>query len=112
MSEPSDLATLTAYLQVLGQLNLHLSEQVQAQTSEIQKSLTEQKTKLVELIRSADQRVADLNKKIEQAESILRRSNEVPRRPTEIPVVSTFSSRDRFHPIRESSSVRGSWRTS
>ena len=36
MSEPSDLATLTAYLQVLGQLNLHLSEQVQTQTSEIQ----------------------------------------------------------------------------
>lgn len=48
---------------------------VQAQTGEIQKSLTEQKTRLVELIRSADQRVADLNKKIEQAESILRRSN-------------------------------------
>ena len=36
MSEPSDLATLTAYLQVLGQLNLHLSEQVQAQTAEVQ----------------------------------------------------------------------------
>ena len=36
MSEPSDLATLTAYLQVLGQLNLHLSEQVQTQTSEVQ----------------------------------------------------------------------------
>lgn len=47
----------------------------QAQTTEIQKSLTEQKTKLVELIRSADQRVAELNKKIEQAEGILRRSN-------------------------------------
>ena len=36
MPEPSDIATLTAYLQVLGQLALHLSEQVQAQTSEIQ----------------------------------------------------------------------------
>ena len=47
----------------------------QAQTTEIQRSLTEQKTKLVELIRSADQRVAELNKKIEQAEGILRRSN-------------------------------------
>jgi TolA-binding protein len=48
---------------------------LQAQGSEIQRSLTDQKTKLVELIRSADQRVADLNKKIEQAESVLRRSN-------------------------------------
>ena len=35
MSEPSELATLTAYVQVLGQLNLHLSEQVQALKDEV-----------------------------------------------------------------------------
>jgi TolA-binding protein len=48
---------------------------LQAQNSEILRSLNENKTKLVSLMQSADQKAENLNKKIEQAESILRRTN-------------------------------------
>jgi TolA-binding protein len=48
---------------------------LQAQTGEILKSLNEHKTKLVALMRSADEKTADLGRKIAQAEGILRRSN-------------------------------------
>jgi TolA-binding protein len=48
---------------------------IQAQNNEILRSLNENKTKLVSLMRTADQKIGDLGKKIEQAENILRRSN-------------------------------------
>jgi TolA-binding protein len=48
---------------------------LQAQNSEILRSLNEHKTKLVELNESARQRTAELQKKIDQAEGILRRTN-------------------------------------
>jgi TolA-binding protein len=48
---------------------------LQAQNSEILRSLNENRTKLVSLMQSADQKAENLNKKIEQAESVLRRTN-------------------------------------